>query len=470
MEDFQKIKDKIINDRSFRKETVKESLYWFGHTYLAHYILYPTATFQKDIYGYLQDWSIKFLEIIAFRGSAKSTMANLILPIWAIISGKAKFVVIIAATQEQAKQHIYNIITELEYNRILMGDWGPFEGREEWTKTGVVLPKYGVRIIAKSRGQKIRGIRHKQFRPDLIVIDDPEDLKDIRTKENRNETYKWLTGEVIPAGDRDTRYVLIGNLLHSDSLLNRIKGEIEEKKKIGVVKEYPFWNKEKEPLWKGKFKTKEDVEQEKGKHDYRTWQREFLLKMVPEAGQEVKDNWIKYYDKVPEELVNYKGTGIDLAISKKETANYTAMVSGKLAIVDGNPKIYIMPNPVNERYTFHETIEKARAVSTILGGNTLTPLWVEDVAYQKSAVQEMQRIGLPAEGIKVSTDKRARLRTVATYIQNETVMFPKTGCEDLIIQLTGFGVEAFDDLSDAFVFLVQGLMSLVVGEPMLTII
>ena len=51
MEDSQKIKNKIINDRSFRKEIVKESLYWFGHTYLAHYILYPTAPFQKDIYN-----------------------------------------------------------------------------------------------------------------------------------------------------------------------------------------------------------------------------------------------------------------------------------------------------------------------------------------------------------------------------------------------------------------------------------
>ena len=351
----------------------------------------------------------------------------------------------------------------------MIQDWGPFEGQEEWTKAGVVLPEYDARIIAKSRGQKIRGIRHKQFRPDLVIIDDPEDLKDVRTKENRDATYRWFSGELIPAGDKGTRYILIGNLLHRDALLNRIKGEIEEKKKIGIIKEYPFFDKDKKPLWAGKFKTEEDVKEEKKKYDYRTWQREFLLRIVAEEGQEVKDEWIECYDNIPEELVNYKGTGVDLAISKKETANYTAMVSGKLVIVDGKPRVYIMPNPVNERYTLHETIEKAKSVSTILGGNVLTPLWVEDVGYQKAAIQEMQRVGLPAEGVKVSTDKRARLRTVAIYIQNKMVVFPKTGCEDLIIQLTGFGVEGYDDLVDAFVFLVQGLMSLVAGEPMLTI-
>jgi len=379
-------------------------------------------------------------------------------PIWAIITGKSRFPVLLSNTFSQTKLYIYNLKTELEYNSLLVEDFGPFVGKEEWTSTDIVISNYNARITAKSKGQRIRGIRHKQFRPDLIIADDIEDSNDVRTKERRDETYRWFNTEVIPTGDRNTRYILIGNLLHRDSFMSRMKDILNTKIRDGICKEYPFFNEKGEPNWPGKFNTPESIEREKRKYDNRTWQREFLLRIVPEEGQEVKDEWIRYYDRIPEEKVSFQGTGIDLAISEEEGADYTAMVSGKLVSTNEGPKIYILPYPVSERLTFSKTIQTAKTVSSILGAGTYTPLWVEDVAYQKAAVQEMQREGLPAKGIKVSTDKRARLRTVATYIENGTVLFPKTGCEDLINQLTGFGIEAHDDLVDAFVLLVQGLM------------
>jgi len=192
----------------------------------------------------------------------------------------------------------------------------------------------------------------------------------------------------------------------------------------------------------------------------RAWQREYMLKLVPEEGQIIKDEWIQYYDSVPDDIIVFRGTGVDLAISKKASADYTAMVSGKLAEEKEKPKVYVMPNPVNERLSGFETTERARRVSLGLGDNeNLTPLWVEDVAYQRMQVEAMIKAGLPATSIKVSTDKRARLMTISSYVENGTVVFPRKGCEDLLLQLTGFGVEAHDDLVDAFVYMVQGLMN-----------
>ena len=441
--------------------------------YFGHYLKYKSARFQEEIKNLLQDKSNKFLEIIAFRGSAKSSLAMLVFPIWEVISGSAKFPILISDTFGQAKQHIYNLKTELENNEGLIKDWGPFEENEEWTATDVVLPKYDARIIAKSTGQKIRGLRHKQWRPSIFIVDDIENLEMIRTKEQRDKTYQWFLEDVLPAGDMNTRYVLIGNLLHSDAVMARIKKEIQDGKRDGVVKEFPFFDEKGVPLWKEKFDTQEKIETEMRKYggkESRTWQREFLLRIIPEEGQVIKDEWIRYYDELPDMGVFGQGTGVDLAISKKETANYTAMVSGKLFMVNGEPKIYIMPFPVNERLTGFETTEKGRNVSIALGGGTATDLWVEDVAYQKMQIEAMQRAGLPVEGIKVSLDKRARLLTIASYIQNGSVLFPRKGCEDLIIQLTNFGTEAFDDLCDGFVLCVQGLMNKVAKKPQLWIV
>lgn len=399
-------------------------------------------------------------------------------PIWVMVTGKKHHIVLISDTFSQIKDHIYNIKTELENNERLKKDFGFFEvemetqKKQEWQKASMIIPDYDVKIVGKSTGQKVRGIRYKQWRPDLIVIDDIEDLEMVRTKEQRDKTHRWLTGNVIPAGTKETKYVLIGNLLHSDAIMSRIKKEIEEGSRDGEVVEFPLIDKEGNILWKGKYPDMKAVEVEKRKVGIqdpigmRAWQREFLLKLVPEEGQIIKPEWIRYYTKVPEDIIS-QGTGNDLAISKKATADYTAMVSGKLAVVKDAPKIYIMPNPVNERLSGFETTERAKSVSLALGNGSLTPFWVEDVAYQAMQIEAMVKAGLPVEGVKVSIDKRARLMTIASYVQNGTVEFPGKGCEDLILQLLGFGVEAHDDLVDAFVIVIQKLMHQYSNAPTL---
>ena len=450
---------------------------WFARIYFNKYLFYQTAPFQKEIYQILESGK-DFNEIVAFRGSAKTTMAMLFYPIWAMATERKHHIVLISDTFGQVKDHIYNIKNELETNERLKEDFGTFEieeetqKRQEWQKTSMIIPNYDTKIVGKSTGQKVRGLRYKQWRPDLIIIDDIEDLEMVRTIEQRDKTHRWLTGNVIPAGEKGkTKYVLIGNLLHSDAIMNRIKKEINEGHREGRMVEFPLIDKSGKILWEGKYPDMIAIEAEKRQIGgesmigMRAWQREYLLKLVPEEGQVIKDKWIKRYVAIPENVIIAKGTGNDLAISKKATADYTAMVSGKLGIVDEKPKIYVMPNPVNERLSGFETTERARSVSIALGDGTLTPFWVEDVAYQAMQIEAMQKAGLPVTGIKVSTDKRARLMTIASYIQNGTVVFPKEGCEDLILQLTGFGVEAHDDLVDAFIFMVQGLMTSYSSSP-----
>jgi phage terminase large subunit-like protein len=58
--------------------------------------------------------------------------------------------------------------------------------------------------------------------------------------------------------------------------------------------------------------------------------------------------------------------------------------------------------------------------------------FVEDVAHQKSAIQEMELMMLPVVPMKPQGDKRARLQVVAPYINNGTVLFTRSGCEQLL--------------------------------------
>ncbi len=458
----------LYDDYETRRAMAK-TLKGFCIVYLPHYLTIAPAEFHDELLSTLSDHSQKMIEVMGFRGSAKSTFGSLALPLWAALEHPKlyPFIIPIADTNAQADSNIANIKEELENNQQLRQDYGNITGKfgqdftleseEEWRARNMLLSN-GVRILARSRGQKIRGLRHRQDRPSLVIIDDPEDLEWVRTKENRDKTERWLRGEVIPAIDEiNGRLVVIGNQLHTDALMARLS-----KYKVFKHLEYSLI-KNGRTTWRAKYPTQQNLDDQRDKVGATAWQREYLLKVVPEEGADIKEEWIHYYDAEPPEMqTGLNGTGIDLAISKKETADYTSMVSGTSFVTEGIPKICIKPNPINARLSFHETIETTKAMSV---ANPFSIFFVESVAYQKAAIEEMERALLPVIAMTAGSDKRARLRAVAIYIQNGTVVFPRQGCEDLIIQLLGFGVEEHDDLVDALVYLILGLVQQGMQNP-----
>lgn len=451
-----KLVNKIISDPTVRRDICRKSHFWFFHVYLNQYVKYPTADFQKEMIRITEDQSVRNNVIVAFRGSAKSTIMTLSYPIWAILGvQQKKCVLILSQTQTQAKLHLTNIRRELEANEILGKDLGPFrEETDEWGSTSLVIPRYNARIIAASSEQSIRGIRHGAHRPDLIVCDDVEDLNSVKTKEGRDKTFNWFMGDVIPCGDRDTKVIIIGNLLHEDSMLMRLKHAIEDNEIDGLIREFPLVNESDEILWPGKFASMDEIKQLKRTiGNERAWQREILLKIIADEDQIIKSEWIQYYDELPSQgkpEFRHTGTGVDLAISKKDTADFTSMVTGRLYGYEEEFKLYILPNPINKRMNFPETFETAKSISNDLHSE----LYIEEVGYQSSLIQELHNRGIQAEGVKtLGQDKRSRLNLTTHRIRNGQVLFPRKGAEDLIRQLVYFGVEKHDDLADAFAIL-----------------
>jgi predicted phage terminase large subunit-like protein len=383
-------------------------------------------------------------------------------PLWSILGEQEKkFVLILSQTQRQSRQHLINLKHELENNKLLQTDLGPFkEETDEWGSLSLVIPKYNARITAASTEQSVRGLRHLEHRPDLIICDDIEDLESVKTKEGRDKTHQWLTGDVIPSGDNETRVIVVGNLLHEDSVLMRLKkGIVDEKKLDGVFRYYPLVDELGTIAWPGKYPNMESVEALKRTiGNDSAWYREYLLRIISDSERVVHPEWIHHYDVLPKsrDRFHYAATGIDLAISQRTTADFTAMVSGFFYMGDKERKIiYILPNPVNARLTFPEALDKAKWVSKTIDPGHTSKLFVEEVAYQKAFTQQLAEDGFHVEGAKVGNqDKRSRLALTTNMIKNGQILFPEKGCEQLIAQLTGFGVEKHDDLVDAFTILV----------------
>ncbi len=462
------IQKKVLHNHVFRKEIAKESHYWFFHTYFHSYITAPTADFQREIFTLTEDEKQKTVAIIAFRGSGKSTIVNLSFPLWSIIGKKQKkFILVVGQTQSQARQHLKNIRRELEMNEILKKDFGSFEEEgDEMNSYSLYFKEYDARIFAVSMEQSMRGIRHGQYRPDLIICDDIEDMASSKTQEGRNKTYNWLTGEVIPAGAKHMQLFVIGNLLHEDCTLKRLEARINDRQMDGTFHRFPIMDENGKSLWPGMYCNHEEIlDKKRSIGNEISWQREFMLRIIPDEDQVVHRDWIQYYEELPGEVVEehikfrYIATGVDLAISQKASADYTAMVSFKVYGHGKNLRLFVIPPLINKRLTSPQTIEQIKLLHEAYGKENITKFYIESVAYQASLVDLLKQENVPAEEAKIGgQDKRSRIASITHLIQEGRIKFPKNGAELLINQLVNFGVEKHDDLADAFTLTVHKLI------------
>lgn len=457
---------RIISDRRVRVEATRESHLLFFAVYFSHYITHQTAAFQREMFGLSEREDLSLLVFEAFRGSAKSTIMTMSLPIWAVLGRQQKkFVLLLSQTQKQAKQHFMNVRREFEGNALLRRDLGPFRTEEDEWGSALVLPKYGAKITFASTEQSIRGIRHGPHRPDLIVCDDVEDTQSAKTKDGRDKIERWFTGEVVPCGTERTLIVVVGNLVHEDGLIARLRDRVRRHPKGRVAKRYPLVDRRGRCLWKTRYPTKSEVEELRARVGSEVaWQREYLLRIIPDEDRVIQRKWIQYYDGVPDfagkEFV-FGVTAIDLAISEKRYADKTAMVSAAVFRGrDGARRIYVLPRPINARMDFPKSLACAKDVAWAVIPGKRTELVVESVAFQMAYVQELKRQGFEVHPYDVrGRDKRTRLALTSAHVESGTVLFPREGSKELIDQLVNFGIEKHDDLADAFSMCVDYAMT-----------
>ena len=103
----------------------------------------------------------------------------------AALFGYKRYILLVSDTEAQAVSFLDAIKNELETNERILADFGEQPGKT-W-KTGSILLSNGCRIDAVGSGQKLRGRRNYERRPDLILCDDIENDEGVRTAEQRQK-------------------------------------------------------------------------------------------------------------------------------------------------------------------------------------------------------------------------------------------------------------------------------------------
>jgi len=240
------------SERDILKARLKDNIGIFGKVCLPTAYKKSTPPFHQEIYTTVLDKNNRRVLIAAPRGTAKSTLVSLILPVYMTMfkeENKDLFIMIISESRAQSINFLSRIKDHLEDSeplRDIFGDFGE-NTAVRWREEDIIL-KNGTRIVALGTGNRIRGYITKDTRPDLIIMDDIESETNAATKEARAKNRKWVTEAVIPSLSDDGRVVMIGTVISEDCFLYWAKDS-----KVWQVLWFSIVKEDGTSIWKDKF-------------------------------------------------------------------------------------------------------------------------------------------------------------------------------------------------------------------------
>jgi len=211
-----------------------------------------TPPFHGEIYSHIADKTVPRVLIAAPRGTAKSTVVSLFLPLHRAAfksPDEDLFIVIVSESQSQSVNFLSRIKYHLDHSdkfKEVFGDFSHNTARR-WTNSDIILAN-GTRIIAVGTGQRVRGFIEGDTRPNLIIVDDFESELNAYTAEGRAKNRKWMTEAVIPSLSDDGRIVMIGTVISEDCFLCWAK-----ESSAWATLWYSIWDENEKSIWPQRF-------------------------------------------------------------------------------------------------------------------------------------------------------------------------------------------------------------------------
>jgi len=186
----------------------------------------------------------------------------------------------------------------------------------------------GFRVIAKGWGNAIRGKRHKNIRPDALLLDDPDEEKDVASDTTMTRKYRWLERAALKLGqvwgiDAILSYTTIAPNCVGEYVYNseRYKDWIKHKYKAIITDE----NGVERSAWPSGAPL--ETLQKEREEDPITFAQERQNDPLAEIGQKFKGFIQTWEFERPQDWTGWTlALAVDLSLGKKERSDYSAIV------------------------------------------------------------------------------------------------------------------------------------------------
>lgn len=507
LEEFQK-GAALTGKDGLRKKLAAIDIEYFGKAYFPHYFNRKTPEFHRELdniwmKGVLKDLfpidksKTKIISrlpgckraIAAPRGHAKSTNLTFKDTVHSIVYEYKHYILIISDSSEQAESFLENIRTEFEENEALIEDFGELQGKV-W-RTNVIVTKTDIKVDAIGSGKKVRGRKHRNWRPDLIVLDDIENDENVRTPEQRKKLENWFLKAVSKSGDDYTDIVYVGTLLHYDSLLAKILKNpgyktVKYKAVLSFAIHKELWDK-----WESIYIDLSNDEHEKDALEFFNnnkvqmlegvevlWEDKLsyydLMVMKITEGEAsfnseeqnepinpedclFNDEWFDYYNEAEinfsDKVFDFFGF-VDPSLGKSKKSDYSAIITiaknkstGYMYVIDADIERRhpdkIIKDVLNKEIWLNKTYKRGYKK---FGAETNQFQWFLKEELAKASARA--GLYLPIKEVPQTSDKTMRIQTLQPDIKNKYIKF-NARHKLLLDQLRYFPMADHDDGPDA---------------------
>jgi len=413
-------------------------------------------------------WSDMLLEndenfaIEAFRESAKSQYVLRAFPLYCLTfpSVKRDYVVIIKKNATLANNKLKEITREYLANPLISqrlvkiyDESGEVFNVDVKNEDGDII---NVRIEAYGKGGSIRGLSHKDRRPKICILDDIQGSEDSDSETIQETDWTWFLSDVMFLGQK-TRIFLIGNNLGERSIIERVFADADSLKfktmRIPCIIDG-------KPSWSAKY-TLEEIETEKDNFrklgKLNIWLKEKMCEAISDETRTFLKEDFRYYspslmpDLIPKCNIFI---AVDLAISEKHTADYTAIM-------------VVGINSENHWFIFDCVYGRFDPSQTIDHIFNLVKKWrpmivgIEKVAFQRALIHFVMK-EMPARDcffaikeLEAEKQKELRIKSLQPRFRAKTMWLPEyaSWLTEMESELLRFPKGLHDDLIDALAYI-----------------
>jgi len=488
-------------NKEFRIQLAELDMEFFAKFYLGHHFTKPFAPMHHTLIGDVQKaigTPGRRNEVFLLpRGFGKTTIVTLVFPAWCTVLNKRRHILIISDSHDQAKEQLGTLKDELEFNDRILQDFGSLKG-PKWQESEIVTDN-GVKISALGARMKVRGRKFRQWRPDLIILDDIENLVAVQSPTQRASLQAWFTQSVMRAGWDDTKVFMVGNMLHFDCLLaKQVANPLFQHRKYKALVSWPshmnLWDKWRDIITDLAITTDKRIEA--GMAFYNEHLKEMLegaTSAWPEAfpvldlmSIRISEGEASFAMELQNEPVDpSKRTFKSWAMYYREIRHgveWLVPCSGAAAVELSSCALFAFTDPSlgkTQKSDYSAIIIIAKATTSLqfvleadIQRRTPEAIWSDQIVWMKKYPQILQwgietnvfqalmatetarrsleaNNPIPVMSVNQQANKMARIQTLQPDFENRYVLLNKLGQELLKMQLEQWPMGAHDDGPDA---------------------
>jgi len=372
--------------------------------------------------------------IEGYRESAKGQYVLRSYPLYCLTFPRRdrSYIVIVKANQRLAETKLLEIEQEYLSNPVINASMQDVRAQSSKVFSVDVKDADGnivnVRIEAYGKGASIRGLSNLDRRPDVVIIDDPQDDEDARSETVLAHDWDWFLSDVKFLS-KSCRIFLIGNNMGEKCIIEQVR---KHSKELGFnFRRVPVMSAREVPLWPARTKREEII---KERESYRSmgkldiWLREKMCLATDEETKVFKKAWRAYYTAGNRHNIAAQSSifvTLDPAASKDRSSCYRAIV---VNAVDPENRWYIL----DVQYGFWDSVEMIDKMFEVV--QTWRPIsaGIERGMYRDVIEPfidvEMRRRNIwfeivPLEHAKIGS-KLERIKMLAPRFKAKTILFP----------------------------------------------